>query len=68
MCEDTEKLREVVVESVHTSLLSLDLDMIVLKEKEGGRHLPVWTGRAEAQALAARPKSKELPARTLIDA
>ena len=58
---------EVTIESVRVSLMSQDR-MVVLKDNDGNRHLPIWIGPFEAEAIAiqlqgvqvARPLTHDL--------
>ncbi len=47
------RLIEVVVESVRVHMLSSQ-HVVILKETEGDRYLPIWIGPAEANAIAMR--------------
>jgi hypothetical protein len=49
----TESLAEVVVESVRVHMLSSQ-HVVLLKETERERYLPIWIGPWEANAIAAR--------------
>jgi hypothetical protein len=46
-------LTEMVVESVRVHMLSAQ-HVVILKDAEGGRYLPIWIGTAEADAIARR--------------
>jgi uncharacterized protein len=48
-----ESLAEVVVESVRVHMLSSQ-HVVLLKEKERERYLPIWVGPWEANAIATR--------------
>lgn len=58
---------ETVVESIRVSLVSQHR-VVILKEAEGPRHLPIWIGQFEAEAIAmelqgvssARPLTHDL--------
>ena len=47
------RLIEVVVESVRVHMLSSQ-HVVILKETERDRYLPIWIGPAEANAIAMR--------------
>ena len=49
----TESLAEVVVESVRVHMLSSQ-HVVLLKERDRERYLPIWIGPWEANAIAAR--------------
>ena len=58
---------ELSIESIRVSLMNYQR-VVVLKEKEGSRYLPIWIGAAEADAIAvhlqevsvARPMTHDL--------
>ena len=64
---------ELTIESIRVSLMNYQR-VVILKEKETDRYLPIWIGPAEADAIAvrlqdvavARPLTHDL-LRTLID-
>ena len=41
---------EMVVESIRESLMNYQC-VVILKEKEGSRYLPIWIGHNEADAI-----------------
>jgi hypothetical protein len=47
------RLIEMVVESVRVHMLSSQ-HVVILKESEHNRYLPIWIGAAEANAIAMR--------------
>ena len=47
------KLVEMVVESVRVHMLS-SRHVVILKDSEGDRYLPIWIGQSEANAIAMR--------------
>ena len=65
---------EMVIESIRVSLMNYQR-VVILKEKESDRYLPIWIGPAEADAIAvrlqevavARPLTHDL-LRSIIDA
>lgn len=44
---------EMNIESIRVSLMNYQR-VVILKEKEAGRYLPIWIGPAEADAIAVR--------------
>ena len=64
---------ELTIESIRVSLMNYQR-VVILKEKESDRYLPIWIGPAEADAIAvrlqevavARPLTHDL-LRTIID-
>ena len=44
---------EMVIESIRVSLMNYQR-VVILKEKEADRYLPIWIGPAEADAIAVR--------------
>jgi bifunctional DNase/RNase len=50
---------EVTIESVRVSLMS-EHRLVVLKEVGSDRHLPIWIGQCEAEAIAIRLRSIEV--------
>ncbi|GAG11059.1 unnamed protein product, partial [marine sediment metagenome] len=44
---------EMVIESIRVSLMNYQR-VVILKEKESDRYLPIWIGPAEADAIAVR--------------
>ena len=52
---------EMVIDSIRVSLTN-DQKVVILKEKEGVRYLPVWIGPAEADAIAVKIQETPLPA------
>jgi len=51
-------LHEVLIDSVRVSLMSYQR-VVILKDKESDRYLPIWIGPAEADAIAV--KLQEVP-------
>src|SRR3982750_3849023 len=48
-----DRLVEMVVESVRVHMLS-NRHVVILKDAEGARYLPIWIGAWEASAIAMR--------------
>jgi len=44
---------EMVVDSIRVSLMNYQR-VVILKEKETSRYLPIWIGAAEADAIAVK--------------
>jgi bifunctional DNase/RNase len=54
---------EMIIDSIRVSLKKNDQSRVVLlKEKEGARYLPIWIGPAEADAIAVKTQGIPLPA------
>lgn len=55
---------EMVIDSIRVSLKEKNDPnrVVLLKEKEGARYLPVWIGPAEADAIAVKIQEIPLPA------
>jgi bifunctional DNase/RNase len=51
---------EMVIDSIRVSLTN-DQRVVLLKEKEGVRYLPIWIGPAEADAIAVKTQGVPLP-------
>jgi len=49
---------ELTIESIRVSLMNYQR-VVILKEKESDRYLPIWIGPAEADAIAV--SSRRLP-------
>jgi bifunctional DNase/RNase len=70
----TSEVTEVMVESVHVHADSAQ-HVVLLREREGERYLPIWIGPWEASAIASRlqgmlperPLTHDLYPRTLVE-
>ena len=51
---------EMVVDSIRVSLMNYQR-MVLLKETDADRYLPIWIGRAEADAIAVRLQGVSVP-------
>jgi len=51
--EDVATLIELTIESIRVSLMNYQR-VVILKEKESDRYLPIWIGPAEADAIAVQ--------------
>jgi bifunctional DNase/RNase len=51
---------EVVIDSIRVSLMNYQR-VVILKEKESDRYLPIWIGPAEADAIAVKLQDVKLP-------
>ena len=51
---------EVKIESIRASLMS-EHRIVILKDTESERLLPIWIGRCEAEAIAIRLQNIETP-------
>ncbi|HUT96967.1 MAG TPA: bifunctional nuclease domain-containing protein [Dehalococcoidales bacterium] len=51
---------EMVIDSIRVSLMNYQ-QVVILKEKEGERHLPCWIGPAEADAIAVKMQDVYVP-------
>jgi bifunctional DNase/RNase len=51
---------EVTIDSIRVSLMNYQR-VVILKEKESDRYLPIWIGPAEADAIAVKLQDVELP-------
>ena len=54
----TQGLREMVVESVRVHMLSSQ-HVVILREAENERYLPIWIGSWEAQSIAMKLQGVE---------
>jgi len=50
---------EMTIDSIRVSLMNYQR-VVILKEKESGRYLPIWIGPAEADAIAVKLQNVEL--------
>jgi bifunctional DNase/RNase len=50
---------EMVIDSIRVSLMNYQR-VVILREKEGARYLPIWIGPAEADAIAVKMQEVEL--------
>lgn len=50
----------VTIDSIRVSLVSPQR-IVVLREEDGDRHLPIWIGNAEAEALHMSLRSMQIP-------
>jgi bifunctional DNase/RNase len=48
-------MRELTIEAVRVSLMNYNR-VVVLKEKDADRYLPIWIGQSEADAIAMKQK------------
>ena len=46
-------MREMVIDSIRVSLLNYSR-IVILKEKDAERFLPIWIGQPEAEAIALK--------------
>ena len=51
---------EVTIESIRVSMLNHQR-VVILKEKEAERYLPIWIGPAEADAIAVKLQEYQVP-------
>lgn len=51
---------EMVIDSIRVSLMNYQR-VVILKEKDSGRYLPIWIGPAEADAIAVRLQDITVP-------
>jgi bifunctional DNase/RNase len=51
---------EMVVDSIRVSLINYQR-VVILKEKEASRYLPIWIGAAEADAIAVKLQGSSVP-------
>lgn len=51
---------EMVIDSIRVSLMNYQR-VVILKEKEAERYLPIWIGPAEADAIAVKLQSVQVP-------
>lgn len=52
-CAEVGDLRELTIESIRLSLTNYQR-VVILREKDADRYLPIWIGPAEADAIAVR--------------
>lgn len=53
-------MRELVIDSIRVSLLNYQR-VVILKEKDSDRYLPIWIGPAEADAIAVKLQNVDVP-------
>lgn len=53
-------MREMVIDSIRVSLLNYQR-VVILKEKDSDRYLPIWIGPAEADAIAVKLQDVKVP-------
>lgn len=53
-------MREMTIESVRLSLMNYQR-VVILREKDSDRYLPIWIGPGEAEAIAVRLQDVETP-------
>ena len=53
-------MREMVIDSIRVSLLNYQR-VVILKEKNSDRYLPIWIGPAEADAIAVKLQDVKIP-------
>ena len=46
-------MKELSIESIRLSLMNYQR-VVILREKDADRYLPIWIGAAEAEAIAVR--------------
>ena len=51
---------EVTIESIRVSLMNYQR-VVILKEKDADRYLPIWIGPAEADAIAVKLQDVSVP-------
>ena len=54
-----ESMIEMKIDSIRVSLMNYQR-VVILKEKEANRYLPIWIGPAEADAIAVKLQNMEL--------
>ena len=58
--EESLYMIEMVVDSIRVSLMNYQR-VVILKEKETNRYLPIWIGAAEADAIAVKLQGVSVP-------
>ena len=53
-------MREMTIEAIRVSLMNYHR-VVVLKEKDSNRFLPIWIGAPEADAIAVRQQGVSVP-------
>ncbi|MBA7615058.1 hypothetical protein ES703_22334 [subsurface metagenome] len=53
-------MREMLIDSIRVSLMNYQR-VVILKEKESDRYLPIWIGPAEADAIAVKLQDVTVP-------
>ena len=53
-------MQEIVIDSIRVSLMNYQR-VVILKEKESDRYLPIWIGPAEADAIAVKLQDISVP-------
>lgn len=53
-------MREITIDSIRVSLMNYQR-VVILKEKDSNRYLPIWVGPAEADAIAVKLQNVQLP-------
>ena len=51
---------EIVIDSIRVSLMNYQR-VVILKEKDSDRYLPIWIGPAEADAIAVKLQDISVP-------
>ena len=51
---------ELVIDSIRVSLMNYQR-VVILKEKDSDRYLPIWIGPAEADAIAVKLQDISVP-------
>ena len=51
---------EVVIDSIRVSMVNYQR-VVILKEKDANRYLPIWIGPAEADSIAVRLQDMAVP-------
>ena len=58
--EDGRAMLEMVIDSIRVSLMNYQR-VVILKEKDSDRYLPIWIGPAEADAIAVKLQDISVP-------
>ncbi len=53
-------MRDMVIDSIRVSLLNYQR-VVILKEKDSDRYLPIWIGPSEADAIAVKLQNVDVP-------
>ena len=60
MSREAEQMLEMVIDSIRVSLMNYQR-VVILKERESDRYLPIWIGPAEADAIAVKLQAISVP-------
>ena len=60
MSREAEQMLELVIDSIRVSLANYQR-VVILKERESDRYLPIWIGPAEADAIAVKLQDISVP-------